>query len=183
VTCSNQRRVSGRKCDGARGLSAVRFTIVLQKICVHSGHYPRIKRPPPDISPGVVEISTGIPPPNSWESDGARSLRATWHNAAPADRMTRRLNAIMLTLNNPTWNAHMSERVEALFLVLSFMLVALSVYLLRRATFVPSFPDQPSLTLAWQSRLHARARVSAIFALFVLSLLMIIEAFEAITGG
>jgi hypothetical protein len=77
----------------------------------------------------------------------------------------------------------MSERVEALFLVLSFMLVALSVYLLRRATFVPSFPDQPSLTLAWQSRLHARARVSAIFALFVLSLLMIIEAFEAITGG
>ena len=77
----------------------------------------------------------------------------------------------------------MSEGVEALFLVLPFMLVALSVYLLRRATFVPSFPDQPSLTLAWQSRLHARARVSAIFALFVLSLLMIIEAFEAITGG
>jgi hypothetical protein len=77
----------------------------------------------------------------------------------------------------------MSERVEALFLVLSFMLVALSVYLLRRATFVPSFPDQPSFTLAWQSRLHARARLSAIFALLFLGLLMIIEAFEAIAGG
>jgi hypothetical protein len=77
----------------------------------------------------------------------------------------------------------MSERVEALFLVLSFMLVALSVYLLRRATFVPSFPDQPSLTLAWQSRLHTRARISAIFALFFLGLLMIIEAFEGIAGG
>jgi hypothetical protein len=62
-------------------------------------------------------------------------------------------------------------------------LVALSVYLLRRATFVPSFPDQPSLTLAWQSRLHARAKLSAIFALFFLGFLIIVEAFEAITGG
>ena len=89
----------------------------------------------------------------------------------------------MFTLNNATWNAHMFERFEALFGALSFILVALSVYLLRRATFVPSFPDQPSLTLAWQSRLHARAKLSAIFALFFLGLLIIVEAFEAITGG
>jgi hypothetical protein len=77
----------------------------------------------------------------------------------------------------------MSEWFEALFGALSFILVALSVYLLRRATFVPSFPDQPSLTLAWQSRLHARARLSAISALIFLGLLMVIETFEAITGG
>ncbi len=61
----------------------------------------------------------------------------------------------MFMLNKATWNAHMFERFEALFGALSFILVALSVYLLRRATFVPSFPDQRSLTLAWQSRLHA----------------------------
>ena len=89
----------------------------------------------------------------------------------------------MLTLNNATWNAHMFERFEALFGALSFILVALSVYLLHRATLVPSFPDQPSLTSAWQSRLHARAKLSAIFALFFLGLLIIVEAFEAIPGG
>jgi hypothetical protein len=77
----------------------------------------------------------------------------------------------------------MSERFEALFGALSFILVALCLYLFRRATLVPSFPDQPSLTLAWQSSLHARARLSAIFALFFLGLLIIVEAFEAITGG
>jgi hypothetical protein len=88
----------------------------------------------------------------------------------------------MITLNKQTWNAHMSEWFEALLGGLSFILVALSVYLLRRATLVPSFPDQPSLTLAWQSRLHARARLSAIFSLFFLGLLISIEAFEAITG-
>jgi hypothetical protein len=89
----------------------------------------------------------------------------------------------MLTLNNANGNAHMFERFEALFGALSFMLVALSVYLLHRATLVPSFPDQPSLTLAWQSRLHARAKLSAIFALFFLGFLIIVEAFEAIAGG
>jgi hypothetical protein len=57
------------------------------------------------------------------------------------------------------------------------------LHLLRRATFVPSFPDQPSLTLAWQSRLHSRARLSAIFTLFFLGLLMITEVFETIAGG
>ena len=49
------------------------------------------------------------------------------------------------------------EWFETFFAALSFLLVALSVYLWRRAAMVPSFPDQSTLTLARQSRLHARA--------------------------
>ena len=59
-----------------------------------------------------------------------------------------------------------TEWFEAFLGALSFMLVALSVYLWHRAAMVPSLPYQPSLTLAWQSRLHARAGLSASFALF-----------------
>jgi DNA-binding MurR/RpiR family transcriptional regulator len=58
-----------------------------------------------------------------------------------------------------------------------------STYLWHRAAMVPSFPDQPTLTLAWQSRLHARAGLSASFALLFLDLLMITQAIEGITGG
>ena len=75
------------------------------------------------------------------------------------------------------------EWFETFFAALSFMLVALSVYLWHRAAMVPSFPDQPTLTLAWQSRLHARAGLSASFALPFLGLLMITQAIEGITGG
>ena len=75
------------------------------------------------------------------------------------------------------------EWFETFFAALSFMLVALSVYLWHRAAMVPSFPDQSTLTLAWQSRLHARAGLSASFALPFLGLLMIAQAIEGITGG
>ena len=72
------------------------------------------------------------------------------------------------------------ERFEMFLGILSCMSVALSVFLWHRATKVPSFPDQPSLTLSWQSRLHARAGAAAAFALFFQGLLMIFEAIEAI---
>ena len=53
------------------------------------------------------------------------------------------------------------ERIEMVFGILSLTSIALSVYLWRRAAKVPSFPDQPSLTLSWRSRLHARAGFAA----------------------
>jgi heme A synthase len=73
------------------------------------------------------------------------------------------------------------EWFERFFGILSLISVALSVYLWHRATKVPSFPDQPSLTLSWRSRLHARAGFAAAFALFFQSLLMIFQAIEAVS--
>jgi hypothetical protein len=75
------------------------------------------------------------------------------------------------------------ERMEALFGTLAFISAMLSVFLWRRAAAVPSFPDQLSLTLLWQSRLIARAGAAAAFAAFFLALLMTVEAIEAITGN
>jgi hypothetical protein len=49
------------------------------------------------------------------------------------------------------------ERMEALFGTLALISAMLSVFLWRRAAAVPSFLDQLSLTLSWQSRLIARA--------------------------
>jgi hypothetical protein len=71
----------------------------------------------------------------------------------------------------------MSERVEVWLEALSFMLVALSVYLCHRAATVPSLPVQPSVMLSWKSRLHARAALAAALAA---ALLMAVEAIEAI---
>ena len=72
------------------------------------------------------------------------------------------------------------ERLEMVLGILSLTSIALSVYLWRRAAKVPSFPDQPSLTLSWRSRLHARAGFAAALALFFQALLMIFQAIEAI---
>jgi hypothetical protein len=72
------------------------------------------------------------------------------------------------------------EWLEMVFGIMSFMSVALSVYLWRRATKVPLFPDQPSLTLSWQARLHAGAGSAAAFALFFQGLLMVFQAIEAL---
>jgi hypothetical protein len=77
----------------------------------------------------------------------------------------------------------MIERLETWLGVLSFIPAMLSVYLWRRAAAVPYFPDQPSLTLSWQSRLHARAGFAAAVAAFFLTLLMAVEVFESITGN
>jgi hypothetical protein len=77
----------------------------------------------------------------------------------------------------------MSERVELWLEALSFMLIALSVYLWHRAATVPSLPSQPSVMLSWKSRLHARAALAATVAAFFLILLMAAEAIEAIFGN
>jgi hypothetical protein len=74
------------------------------------------------------------------------------------------------------------EWLEALWSVLALISVARSVYLWNRAAAVPSLPDQPSLTLAWRARLHARAGSAAAFALFFLILLVISHAIEAMSG-
>jgi hypothetical protein len=71
------------------------------------------------------------------------------------------------------------EWFEMVLGILSFISIALSVYLWHRAAKVPSFPDQPSLTLSWRSRLHARAGFAAALALFFQALLMIFQAIEA----
>jgi hypothetical protein len=77
----------------------------------------------------------------------------------------------------------MIERVETWLGVLSFISAMLSVYFWRRAAVVPYFPDQPSLTLSWQSRLHARAGFAAAVAAFFLTLLMAAEVFDFIVGN
>ena len=72
------------------------------------------------------------------------------------------------------------EWIEMFCGMLAFLSAALSVYLWRRAAKVPVFPDQPSLTLSWRSRLHTAAGSAAAFALFFQGLLIIFEAIEAI---
>jgi hypothetical protein len=74
------------------------------------------------------------------------------------------------------------ERIEPLLGALAFMSAILSIYLWRRAASVPTFPDQLSLTLSWQSRLIARAGAAAAVAALFLALLMAVEAIEAIIG-
>jgi hypothetical protein len=77
----------------------------------------------------------------------------------------------------------MSERVELWLEALSFILIALSMYLWHRAAKVPALPAQPSVMLSWQSRLHARAALAAAAAAVCLALLMAAEAIEAIFGN
>jgi hypothetical protein len=75
-----------------------------------------------------------------------------------------------------------TEWLETVFGTLSLTSMALSLHQWHRARTVPSFPDQPSIARAWQSRLHARkAGSAAAFALFFQGLLMISHAIEAIT--
>jgi hypothetical protein len=76
-----------------------------------------------------------------------------------------------------------TEWFETLFGTLSLMSMSLSVHQWHYAMTVPSFPDQPSIARAWQSRLHARkAGSAAVFALFFQGLLMISHAIEGITS-
>jgi len=74
------------------------------------------------------------------------------------------------------------EWLEALLSALALISAALSVYLWKRAAAVPSLPDQPSLTLTWRPTLHAQAGSAAAFAVFFLTLLMVAQAIEAMSG-
>ncbi len=53
------------------------------------------------------------------------------------------------------------EWLEALLATLALMSAAVSVHLWHRAAAVPNMPDQPSLTMSWRARLHARAGSAA----------------------
>jgi hypothetical protein len=74
------------------------------------------------------------------------------------------------------------EWLETLLATLALISAAVSVYLWHRAAEVPNMPDQPSLTLSWRARLHARAGSAAAATLFFLSLLMISIVIEAMSG-
>jgi hypothetical protein len=74
------------------------------------------------------------------------------------------------------------EGLEVFLTVLALISAAVSVYSWHRAPAITSLPDQPSFTLEWLARCHARAGSAAAVALFFLALLMATHVVEAMSG-